>query len=102
MPSSVETLSNPFQQFGKWFGQACRDPHQELPEAMCLSTVNAAGFPTARMVLLKDYDKRGFTFFTNVHSPKARELAAWPQAALTFHWQPQRRRGPPAGRQVRI
>jgi pyridoxamine 5'-phosphate oxidase len=94
--------SNPFRQFDVWFKQARRDRRLELPEAMCLSTLNARGYPTARMVLMKDYGPQGFSFFTNIHSPKSRELQRHARAALTFHWRSQRRADLPAGRQVRI
>jgi pyridoxamine 5'-phosphate oxidase len=90
-----DVLADPIAQFQRWFKQAVNHPQMELPEAMCLSTVNRQGYPTARMVLLKDVDDRGFTFFTNVGSPKAKDLIARPRAALTFHWKP-------LGRQVRI
>jgi pyridoxamine 5'-phosphate oxidase len=97
MPSAFDRrLSpDPVQQFRRWFGRARQDKAVHLPEAMCLSTINARGYPSARMVLLKDVDGRGFTFFTNIHSPKAGELTARPHAALTFYWGSQ-------GRQVRI
>jgi pyridoxamine 5'-phosphate oxidase len=58
------------------------------PTAMALATVDAEGRPSARMVLLKGFDERGFTFFTNLESRKARDLAERPVAALCFHWQP--------------
>src|SRR3954470_15832700 len=59
------------------------------PEAMVLSTVDANGRPSARYVLLKCVDDRGFVFYTNLESRKARALAAHPYAALTFYWPPQ-------------
>ncbi|MES1025696.1 pyridoxamine 5'-phosphate oxidase [Gloeocapsa sp. BRSZ] len=76
---------NPFQQFQTWFDQALA---AELPEpnAMTLATATPDGRPSARMVLLKDFDERGFVFFTNYHSHKGQELAANPQAALVFWW----------------
>ena len=58
------------------------------PTAMTLSTSTPDGAPSARMVLLKGVDERGFVFYTNFGSRKARELAQNPRAALTFHWQP--------------
>jgi pyridoxamine 5'-phosphate oxidase len=58
------------------------------PTAMTLSTTSDAGQPSARVVLLKGVDARGFVFYTNLRSRKGRELAANPRAALTFHWQP--------------
>lgn len=65
------------------------------PTAMALSTVDEAGRPSVRMVLLKGVDRRGFTFFTNRTSRKAAQLAKRPYAALCFHW-------PVAAEQVRI
>ena len=58
------------------------------PTAMTLATVASDGQPSARLVLLKAVDDRGFVFYTNLRSRKGRELAANPRAALTFHWQP--------------
>ena len=58
------------------------------PTAMTLATVGGDGQPSARLVLLKSVDERGFVFYTNVRSRKGREIAANPRAALTFHWQP--------------
>ena len=58
------------------------------PDAMVLSTVDADGRPSARYVLLKGVDDRGFVFYTNLESRKARALAAHPHAALTFYWPP--------------
>jgi len=55
---------------------------------MCVSTVDPKGRPDARMVLLKTYDERGFVFYTNLHSPKGKQLHHQPYAALTFYWEP--------------
>jgi pyridoxamine 5'-phosphate oxidase len=78
---------DPIKQFRLWFDQASHTRRIKKPDAMCLSTLNAAGRPTARMVLLKGVDTHGFRFFTNGESPKARDLDAHPHAALTFHWE---------------
>jgi pyridoxamine 5'-phosphate oxidase len=59
------------------------------PDAMVLSTVDPDGRPSARYVLLKGFDERGFAFYTNLESRKAKALAAHPHAALTFYWPPQ-------------
>lgn len=75
---------DPLEQFERWFEDARRD--LELPEAMTLATAAADGTPSARMVLLKGVDERGFLFFTNYESRKGRELANNPRAALVFHW----------------
>ncbi len=61
------------------------------PNAMCLSTVDGDGAPDSRMVLLKDVDARGLTFYSNAESAKGRQLAARPVAALLFHWKTLRR-----------
>jgi pyridoxamine 5'-phosphate oxidase len=58
------------------------------PTAMTLATVGRDGQPSARLVLLKAVDDRGFVFYTNLRSRKGRDLTANPRAALTFHWQP--------------
>jgi pyridoxamine 5'-phosphate oxidase len=75
---------DPLEQFARWFEDARR--RLELPEAMTLATAAADGTPSARMVLLKGVDERGFLFFTNYESRKGRELADNPRAALVFHW----------------
>ena len=76
---------DPLKQFGVWMVEAI---HAQVPEptAMTLSTVNAAGRPSGRIVLLKGVDPRGFVFFTNYSSRKGRDLAENPVAALTFMW----------------
>jgi len=76
---------DPLAQFRRWFDDAQR---AELPEptAMTLATATPEGIPSARIVLLKGADARGFTFFTDYRSRKGQELAANPRAALVFHW----------------
>jgi len=76
---------NPFTRFGGWFEQAQAAGLVE-PTAMTLATAAREGVPSARMVLLKGYDERGFVFFTNYQSPKARDLIDNPRAALVFWW----------------
>jgi pyridoxamine 5'-phosphate oxidase len=85
---------DPLRQFQTWFGEAA-EAGVEVPEAMALATATPDGRPSARMVLLKAADERGFAFHTNYESRKGEELAANPRAALLFHWRP-------AGRQVRV
>jgi pyridoxamine 5'-phosphate oxidase len=82
-----ETLveASPVQQFALWYDAAVAAGLPE-PEAMTLSTATPDGRPSARIVLLRGFDDSGFCFFTNYDSRKGRELAANPQAALTFHW----------------
>ena len=76
---------DPIRQFGAWFEAAVRSEVPE-PEAMTLATATTAGLPSARIVLLRGYDDRGFTFFTNYEGRKGRELQANPHAALVFYW----------------
>jgi len=83
--SETEVNSNPFVQFKEWFEQALSTDILE-PNAMTVATTNTEGQPSARMVLLKDFDERGFVFYTNYNSHKAQELAENPQAALVFWW----------------
>jgi pyridoxamine 5'-phosphate oxidase len=78
---------SPIRQFEKWFADAVA-ANVEAPEAMTLATAAPDGAPSARMVLLKGVDHRGFVFFTNYESQKGRELAANPRAALVFYWTP--------------
>ncbi|MBW4642176.1 MAG: pyridoxamine 5'-phosphate oxidase [Goleter apudmare HA4340-LM2] len=83
--SETEAEPNPFIQFKKWFAQALAAQLPE-PNAMTIATTTPDGKPSARMVLLKDFDERGFVFFTNYNSRKGQELADNPQAALVFWW----------------
>ncbi len=83
--SETEINPNPFIQFKKWFEQALAAQLPE-PNAMTLATATLDGQPSARMVLLKDFDEQGFVLFTNYNSHKGQELAANPQAALVFWW----------------
>jgi pyridoxamine 5'-phosphate oxidase len=76
---------DPFAQFEKWFQQAL-DAGVPEPTAMTLATATKKGKPSARIVLLKNYDDRGFVFFTNYDSHKGRELMRNPAAASVFHW----------------
>src|SRR5215216_2217978 len=76
---------NPFKQFRRWFEQATA-LGSKLPNAMTLATASKAGVPSARVVLLKDFDERGFVFYTNYESQKGRELEENPTATLNFYW----------------
>jgi len=80
-----ELAPDPVDQFRFWFKQAC-DAGIREPNAMVLSTVRADGSPASRVILLKAFDARGFTFFTNLGSAKGRDLAERPRASLTFPW----------------
>jgi pyridoxamine 5'-phosphate oxidase len=76
---------NPFRQFDAWFAQAVAAKLPE-PNTMTLATVDSRGRPSARIVLVKGVDERGFVFFTNYESRKGRELADNPHASLLFYW----------------
>jgi pyridoxamine 5'-phosphate oxidase len=86
--------SNPLRQFSVWFEQAAQ-AGVRMPEAAAVATASASGAPSARMVLVKRFDERGFIFFSNYESRKGIELAENPRAALLFYWDP-------LGKQVRI
>lgn len=83
--SETDVTPDPVMQFATWFRQAL-DSRLREPNAMTLATATLAGRPSARTVLLKGFDARGFTFYTNYESRKGRELAENPQAALLFTW----------------
>jgi pyridoxamine 5'-phosphate oxidase len=85
---------NPFPLFEQWIGDAMNSGQPE-PNAMHLSTVDADGMPSGRIVLLRGCDERGLTFYTNYNSDKGRHLEANPRAAATFFW-------PENERQIRI
>jgi pyridoxamine 5'-phosphate oxidase len=80
-----DVAADPVDQFARWFDEARRAEIREA-NAMTLATCGPDGRPSARIVLLKDFDARGFTFYTNRESAKARDLAALPRAALVFFW----------------
>lgn len=82
--------ADPIALFAQWLTDA-KAKELNDPNAMTLATVDEAGMPDARMVLLKDVDARGFTFYSNEASAKGVELAAHPAAALVFHWKSIRR-----------
>ena len=76
---------DPIRQFDRWFAQAL-DAKLPEPNTMTLATVDGHGRPSARIVLIKGVDERGFTFFTNYESRKGRALAENPRASLLFYW----------------
>ena len=84
---------DPLRQFAAWYSQAA--DAVDAPEAVVLATATSSGGPSARMVLLKGFDQRGFVFYTNYFSRKGQEIAQNPRAAMLFHWSP-------LGRQVRV
>ncbi|VWB26102.1 pyridoxamine 5'-phosphate oxidase [Burkholderia lata] len=81
----ADVAHDPFAQFERWFKEALAAKLPE-PNTMTLATVGDDGRPSARIVLIKGVDERGFVFFTNYESRKGRDLAAHPQAALLFYW----------------
>ncbi|MHB1218770.1 MAG: pyridoxamine 5'-phosphate oxidase [Alphaproteobacteria bacterium] len=92
-----ERKADPIGLFREWFAEAQKSEPND-PNAMMLASATPEGRPSARMVLLKDADERGFTFFTNYESRKGRELLANPQGALLFHWKSLRRQVRAVGR----
>lgn len=89
-----DVMKDPFEQFAVWLDAAFRAGNR-LANAMVLSTVDASGWPSSRMMLLRDFSRKGFTFFTNYESNKASDLVGNPKASLLFFWGD-------FGRQVRI
>jgi pyridoxamine 5'-phosphate oxidase len=86
--------SDPLEIFRHWFPEAEKsEPNNH--NAMAVASVSETGLPSVRMVLLKDYDERGFVFYTNFESRKGTQILANPQAAALFHWKS-------LGRQVRL
>ena len=92
----ADLAPDPLAQFRRWLADAVSEGITE-PNAMVLSTVSADGVPSARTVLLKEADARGFAFYTNLRSRKGRELAARPHAACVFPWLPLHRQVVVAG-----
>jgi pyridoxamine 5'-phosphate oxidase len=95
--AKVQPLQDPIALFKKLLAEATAVPRERLPEptAFALATAADNGRPSIRMLLLKDVDERGFVFYTNLESRKARELASNRHAALNFYWSP-------LDRQVRV
>jgi len=86
--------TDPVERFQAWFREA-EQAGVEVPEAMTLATASADGAPSARMLLMKGADEKGFVFYSGYVSRKARELEENPRAALVFYWRP-------LGKQVRV
>jgi pyridoxamine 5'-phosphate oxidase len=88
-------LNVPFKKFSEWFEKAGATKEIIEPTAVCLATVSENGHPSSRMVLLKNFDERGFCFFTNLTSRKGKEISQNSNVALCFYWGI-------LGRQIRI
>ena len=84
-PARLPTPEDPIPLFEAWMAEAATSEPND-PNAVCLATATPDGRPSARMVLLKGVDARGFVFYTNLESRKGGELAANPFAAMCFHW----------------
>lgn len=85
LPTRTAATEDPMAIFEAWMAEAARSEPND-PNAVCLATAALDGRPSARMVLLKGVDPRGFVFYTNLESRKGGELAANPFAAMCFHW----------------
>jgi pyridoxamine 5'-phosphate oxidase len=82
---TLPRVDDPITLFQEWFQDAI-DSGLKEPRAMSVATVDADGSPDTRMLLLKGVDERGFVFYTNLQSPKARSLTSHPRVALCFYW----------------
>ena len=76
---------NPLELFKYWFKEAEKSEIND-PNAVALSTISKKGYPTTRMVLLKDFDNKGFVFYTNLSSDKSKAIINSPKISLCFHW----------------
>jgi pyridoxamine 5'-phosphate oxidase len=83
--SETDVDKDPLKQFSTWWDEAIRSQIDEV-NAMTLATASSDGLPSARIVLLKGFDEKGFVFFTNYESYKGRQLAENPKACLVFFW----------------
>jgi pyridoxamine 5'-phosphate oxidase len=92
--SEHSVYKDPFLQFDNWYREHLLDGNN-YPESFSLGTASADGTVSVRMVLLKEYDNRGFVFFTNYKSKKGMHLSENPKAAMLFYW-------PESGRQIRV
>ncbi|WPB75180.1 pyridoxamine 5'-phosphate oxidase [Archangium violaceum] len=101
MVGGVELPQDPFERFAALYEEAKRVIPVD-PNAMTVASVGPEGRPSTRVVLLKDFDARGFVFYTNLESRKGRELLGHPWAALSFFWQPLERQVRIEGRVERV
>ena len=82
---SFKDLDNPMNLFREWFNEAKKTEIND-PNALALATVGKNGIPSVRMVLLKDFNEKGFVFYTNLNSRKSKEIESNPNASMCFHW----------------
>ncbi|MFE7750385.1 pyridoxamine 5'-phosphate oxidase [Streptomyces sp. NPDC057428] len=97
-----DLAADPMDQFAHWFSEVARGGGLHEPNAMVVSTATPDGRPSSRTVLLKQYDGRGFVFFTNYGSRKGRELTANPYVSLLFPWHPLARQVVVTGTAARV
>lgn len=86
MTHPIPILSDPYELFEQWFGEA-QKLGLKYPNAMTVATADADGHPHCRVVLLKGYDSRGFVFYTNFNGAKGRQILAHPKVSLCFYWE---------------
>ncbi|MCC5875545.1 MAG: pyridoxamine 5'-phosphate oxidase [Candidatus Sumerlaeia bacterium] len=82
---SIPVLPDPFELFRRWFSEAIAS-ESKYPDAVALASVDESGMPSVRTVLMKEWDDRGFVFYTNLDSRKGREILAAGKAAMCFYW----------------
>ena len=85
LDNCFKDLDNPIELFQEWFNEAKRTEIND-PNALSLATSDKSGIPSARMVLLKDFNENGFIFYTNINSKKSEDIKANPNASMCFHW----------------
>ena len=85
LDSCFKDLENPLELFNAWFNEAKKTEIND-PNALALATVGKNGIPSVRMVLLKDFNEKGFVFYTNLNSQKSNEIKSNPYASMCFHW----------------
>lgn len=101
MTEQIKLPENPYTLFQDWLSMAEENEPND-PNAMCLATSTKDGIPSARMVLLKGLDNRGFVFYTNSESDKGNQINNNPQAAICFHWKSLRKQVRVQGQVVEI
>jgi pyridoxamine 5'-phosphate oxidase len=84
-PNLINSNKKPLALFEEWFEEAKKTENND-PNAVAVGTVNNEGYPSVRMVLLKDYDDNGFVFYTNFNSDKSKAIKLNPKISMCFHW----------------